>query len=85
MGWLTCIRAPISTLVPSMLQSCGTQGRAPYRGVLTLVHARRKGHEDVQIDRQHHRAETIVKQYGADILLWVAQTDYTNDHVVRRF
>ncbi len=65
----------------SMLQSCGTQGRAPYRGVLThgfTLDA--KGNKMSKSLGNTIVPETVVKQYGADILrLWVAQTDYTAD------
>ena len=65
----------------SMLQSCGTQGRAPYRGVLT--HGFTLDEKGMKMSKSIGNTivpETIVKQYGADILrLWVAQTDFTLD------
>lgn len=65
----------------SLLQSCGTQGRAPYRGVLT--HGFTLDEKGMKMSKSIGNTilpETIVQQYGADILrLWVAQTDYTND------
>ena len=65
----------------SMLQSCGTQGRAPYRGVLT--HGFTLDEKGIKMSKSLGNTivpEEIVRQYGADILrLWVAQTDYTND------
>jgi len=65
----------------SMLQSCGTNGRAPYRGVLT--HGFTLDEKGMKMSKSLGNTivpETVVKQYGADILrLWVAQTDYTND------
>ena len=65
----------------SMLQSCGTQGRAPYHGVLTHGFTLdEKGNKMSKSLGNIIAPETIVQQYGADILrLWVAQTDYTND------
>ncbi|MEP5761675.1 MAG: isoleucine--tRNA ligase [Litoreibacter sp.] len=65
----------------SMLQSCGTQGHAPYRGVLT--HGFTLDEKGMKMSKSIGNTivpETIVKQYGADILrLWVAQTDFTLD------
>ncbi|MEM1364043.1 MAG: class I tRNA ligase family protein, partial [Pseudomonadota bacterium] len=65
----------------SMLQACGTIGRAPYRGVLT--HGFTLDEKGVKMSKSLGNTivpEEVVKQYGADILrLWVAQTDYTND------
>ncbi|MGV6812124.1 MAG: isoleucine--tRNA ligase [Brevirhabdus sp.] len=65
----------------SMLQACGTKGRAPYRGVLThgfTLDA--KGNKMSKSLGNTVAPEKVVKQYGADILrLWVAQSDYTAD------
>ncbi|RMD95671.1 MAG: isoleucine--tRNA ligase, partial [Alphaproteobacteria bacterium] len=65
----------------SMLQACGTIGRAPYRGVLThgfTLDA--KGNKMSKSLGNTVAPEKVVKQYGADILrLWVAQSDYTAD------
>ncbi len=65
----------------SLLQACGTKGRAPYRGVLThgfTLDA--KGNKMSKSLGNTILPEQIVKQYGADILrLWVAQSDYTGD------
>ncbi|MEM9811953.1 MAG: isoleucine--tRNA ligase, partial [Pseudomonadota bacterium] len=65
----------------SMLQSCGTQGRAPYRGVLT--HGFTLDEKGMKMSKSLGNTiapEDVVKQYGADILrLWVAQSDYTAD------
>jgi isoleucyl-tRNA synthetase len=65
----------------SMLQACGTKGRAPYRGVLTHGFTLdEKGNKMSKSLGNTIVPEEVVKQYGADILrLWVAQTDYTND------
>ncbi len=65
----------------SMLQACGTIGRAPYRGVLThgfTLDA--KGNKMSKSVGNTVSPEDVTKQYGADILrLWVAQSDYTAD------
>jgi isoleucyl-tRNA synthetase len=65
----------------SMLQSCGTTGRAPYRGVLT--HGFTLDEKGMKMSKSLGNTiapEQVVKQYGADILrLWVAQSDYTAD------
>ena len=65
----------------SLLESCGTRGRAPYDGVLT---------HGFTLDEQGRKMskslgnitapQTVCDQYGADILrLWVVGTDYTED------
>ncbi len=65
----------------SLLQACGTLGRAPYRGVLT--HGFTLDEKGMKMSKSLGNTilpETIVREYGADILrLWVAQTDYTAD------
>ncbi|CTQ49857.1 isoleucine--tRNA ligase [Jannaschia donghaensis] len=66
----------------SMLQACGTKGRAPYNAVVT--HGFTLDEKGVKMSKSLGNIiapQTIVDQYGADILrLWVAQVDYTNDH-----
>ncbi len=65
----------------SLLQSCGTNGRAPYRGVLT--HGFTLDEKGMKMSKSLGNTvapDAVVKQYGADILrLWVAQSDYTAD------
>jgi isoleucyl-tRNA synthetase len=65
----------------SMLQSCGTKGRAPYREVLT--HGFTLDEKGMKMSKSLGNTivpEQVVKQYGADILrLWVAQSDYSAD------
>lgn len=65
----------------SLLQSCGTNGRAPYRNVVTHGFTLdEKGNKMSKSLGNTIVPEKIVQQYGADILrLWVAQTDYTAD------
>ena len=65
----------------SLLESCGTRGRAPYNGLIT--------HGFVMADdgRKMSKSlgnqvfpEKIIKQSGAEILrLWVASSDYAED------
>ena len=65
----------------SLLQACGTRGRAPYRGVLT--HGFTLDEKGMKMSKSVGNTvapEQVIKQYGADILrLWVAQSDYTAD------
>ena len=65
----------------SLLQSCGTNGRAPYRGVVTCGFTLdSKGNKMSKSLGNIIAPEKVIKQYGADILrLWVAQVDYTVD------
>ncbi|MCO8144251.1 isoleucine--tRNA ligase [Rhodovulum tesquicola] len=65
----------------SMLQACGTIGRAPYRGVLTHGFTLdEKGNKMSKSLGNTVAPEDVIKQYGADILrLWVAQSDYSVD------
>ncbi|SDX43741.1 isoleucine--tRNA ligase [Roseicitreum antarcticum] len=65
----------------SMLQACGTKGRAPYRGVLT--HGFTLDEKGMKMSKSIGNTvapQEVIDQYGADILrLWVAQSDYTAD------
>ncbi len=65
----------------SLLQACGTLGRAPYRNVVT--HGFTLDQKGIKMSKSLGNTilpDQVVKQYGADILrLWVAQTDYTAD------
>ena len=65
----------------SMLQACGTTGRAPYRNVVTHGFTLdQKGNKMSKSLGNTIVPAEVIKQYGADILrLWVAQTDYTAD------
>jgi len=65
----------------SLLESCGTRGRAPYGAVLT---------HGFTLDEQGRKMskslgnvvapQQVIEQYGADILrLWVVSTDFTED------
>jgi isoleucyl-tRNA synthetase len=65
----------------SLLQACGTKGRAPYRNVVTHGFTLDgKGNKMSKSLGNTIVPETVIKQYGADILrLWVAQADYTTD------
>ena len=65
----------------SMLQACGTKGRAPYKGVLT--HGFTLDEKGMKMSKSIGNTvapEDVCNEYGADILrLWVAQSDYTAD------
>ena len=65
----------------SLLEACGTLGRAPYRNVVTHGFTLdEKGNKMSKSLGNTVAPDDVVKQYGADILrLWVAQADYTAD------
>jgi isoleucyl-tRNA synthetase len=65
----------------SLLESCGTRGRAPYDIVLThgfVLDA--KGMKMSKSLGNTVAPQDVIKQFGADILrLWVASSDYSDD------
>jgi len=65
----------------SLLESCGTRGRAPYNSILThgfVVDG--KGLKMSKSTGNVIAPEEILKKYGADILrTWVAASDYSED------
>ncbi|MEH6477828.1 MAG: class I tRNA ligase family protein, partial [Sneathiella sp.] len=65
----------------SLLESCGTRGRAPYDSVLTHGFVLDgKGRKMSKSLGNIVAPEKIIKQSGADILrLWVVASDYTDD------
>ncbi|MFZ3034685.1 MAG: isoleucine--tRNA ligase [Parvibaculum sp.] len=68
----------------SLLESCGTRGRAPYKQVLT--HGMTLTDKGLKMSKSLGNAiepEKLIKQNGADILrLWVSSTDYWDDHSI---
>ncbi|MQT13045.1 isoleucine--tRNA ligase [Segnochrobactrum spirostomi] len=65
----------------SLLESCGTRGRAPYNAVVTHGFTMdEQGRKMSKSLGNQTFPQEVTKQYGADILrLWVASTDYTED------
>ena len=65
----------------SLLESCGTRGRAPFESILShgfVVDG--KGMKMSKSSGNIISPEEILKKYGADILrLWVASSDYAED------
>ncbi len=65
----------------SLLESCGTRGKAPFKSILThgfVVDG--KGLKMSKSTGNVISPEDILKKYGADILrAWVAASDYTED------
>ena len=65
----------------SLLESCGTRGRAPYESILShgfVVDG--KGLKMSKSLGNSIAPEDILKKYGADILrIWVASSDYAED------
>jgi len=65
----------------SLLESCGTRGRAPYEAVLTHGFVLdEKGHKMSKSAGNVVAPQEVMDSLGADILrLWVATSDYTVD------
>ena len=65
----------------SLLESCGTRGRAPYDAVLTHGFVLdEKGQKMSKSQGNVTAPQTVIKDAGADILrLWVAASDYSDD------
>ncbi|RUT31199.1 isoleucine--tRNA ligase [Arsenicitalea aurantiaca] len=65
----------------SLLESCGTRGRAPYEAVLT--HGFTMDGEGRKMSKSLGNTvapQDVIKQFGADILrLWTASVDYSED------
>ncbi|MEM6616518.1 MAG: isoleucine--tRNA ligase [Pseudomonadota bacterium] len=65
----------------SLLESCGTRGRAPYDDVLT--HGFTMAEDGRKMSKSLNNQvfpQDMIKQYGADILrAWVASVDYAED------
>jgi len=65
----------------SLLQACGTRGRAPYEAVVT--HGFTLDENGMKMSKSLGNTvapQDVIAQYGADILrLWVAQADFTAD------
>ncbi|MHC8510098.1 MAG: isoleucine--tRNA ligase [Rhodospirillales bacterium] len=68
----------------SLLESCGTRGRAPYDIVLTHGFTNDEhGRKMSKSSGNQTAPQEVIEKYGADILrLWVAATDYSEDQRV---
>src|SRR5690606_37795172 len=66
----------------SLLESCGTRGRAPYKAVLTHGFTMdAKGEKMSKSKGNTVDPNEVMKEYGADIIrLWALSVDYTEDH-----
>ena len=66
----------------SLLESCGTRGRAPYDAVLT--HGFTMDAKGMKMSKSLGNTVNpldLMKEYGADILrLWALSVDFTEDH-----
>ena len=65
----------------SLLESCGTRGRAPYNGVLTHGFTLDESGEKMSKSKGNTtEPQVIIKESGAEILrLWVGMVDYAED------
>jgi isoleucyl-tRNA synthetase len=65
----------------SLLEACGTRGRAPFNGVLTHGFVLDEHGEKMSKSKGNTTdPQTVTKESGADILrLWVAMSDYSED------
>ena len=65
----------------SLLESCGTRGRAPYKAVLTHGFVMAEDGQKMSKSLGNIVApQQVIDQYGADILrLWVVNADYSED------
>jgi isoleucyl-tRNA synthetase len=65
----------------SLLEACGTMGRAPFKKVLTHGFILdEKGDKQSKSAGNVNAPKVVMKQYGADILrLWVLSSDYSGD------
>ncbi|HEX2794740.1 MAG TPA: isoleucine--tRNA ligase, partial [Croceicoccus sp.] len=66
----------------SLLESCGTRGRAPYKAVLTHGFTMDgKGEKMSKSKGNTISPLDLMRDYGADIIrLWALSVDYTEDH-----
>jgi len=66
----------------SLLESCGTRGRAPYKAVLT--HGFTMDAKGMKMSKSLGNTVSpldVMREYGADIIrLWALSVDYTEDH-----
>jgi isoleucyl-tRNA synthetase len=65
----------------SLLEACGTRGRAPYKHVITNGFVGdAEGRKMSKSLGNVTAPEEVIKQYGAEIIrIWVASSDYTED------
>ena len=65
----------------SLLEGCGTRGRAPYKAVLTHGFTQDENGEKMSKSKGNTvEPQTITKESGAEILrLWAAMVDYSED------
>ena len=68
----------------SLLESCGTRGRAPYNAVVTHGFTMdEKGRKMSKSVGNVIAPETMIKEYGADILrLWALTSNYAEDNKI---